>query len=364
MLTRLYIDNFRCFVNFEFKPARRNLILGRNGSGKSSLLEALRLLQRLVVDGEQAAKIFPLSQRTGWLGQPNQSFELEVTLRGSNYSYRLVIEPSGRRPRVASETVSLDGKPILEFKNGEVQLYNTRFEREHEYPLDANRSALLTISTRKNDPIVPFKQWLASIHCFQLNPFEMVSRAESEDLLPAVDLSNIAAWYRHLIQTHPEQNEKLRKSLSAALDGFDFLHLDPVDESRMLFAQFSRKSGRSIKLRFKQLSDGQRCLICLYVILHFLIARGNTVIIDEPENFISIQEIQPWLMAVADLVDEGKGQVLLISHHPELINQWAPGFGIQLVRDGIDPVRVEEFHGDPDSTLSPAELVARGWERG
>ena len=43
MLTRLYIDNFRCFVNFEYRPAARELILGRNGSGKTTA--ATRLLR-------------------------------------------------------------------------------------------------------------------------------------------------------------------------------------------------------------------------------------------------------------------------------------------------------------------------------
>jgi len=31
MLTRLYIDNYRCIEKFEFKPAARQLILGGNG---------------------------------------------------------------------------------------------------------------------------------------------------------------------------------------------------------------------------------------------------------------------------------------------------------------------------------------------
>jgi len=50
-LTRLYIGKFRCFVNFEFKPARRNRILGRNGSGKSSLLDALLGVRQFVITG-------------------------------------------------------------------------------------------------------------------------------------------------------------------------------------------------------------------------------------------------------------------------------------------------------------------------
>ena len=115
--------------------------------------------------------------------------------------------------------------------------------------------------------------------------------------------------------------------------------------------------------QFRELSEGQRCLIALYTILHFLLAKGSTIVIDEPDNFISLREIQPWLMAVADTVEEGHGQIVVISHHPEILNQWAPGSGVQFVREGTGPARIEPFYGDPESSLSPAELVARGWER-
>ena len=86
------------------------------------------------------------------------------------------------------------------------------------------------------------------------------------------------------------------------------------------------------------------------------------MIIDEPENFISLAEIQPWLMKLVDGLK--KGQVLLISHHPEVINQLAPNHGVQFVRDGVGPVHVEPFQANVYSTLSPAEVVARGWELG
>jgi hypothetical protein len=68
-------------------------------------------------------------------------------------------------------------------------------------------------------------------------------------------------------------------------------------------------------------------------------------------------------MAVADTVDGGIGQALLISHHPEVINQWAPASGVQFVRENNGPVRMARFTEDPDLCLSASELIARGWQR-
>jgi AAA15 family ATPase/GTPase len=49
MLKRIYIDNFRCLVNFELNFDSINLFLGGNGSGKSTVFEALRKLQSLLI---------------------------------------------------------------------------------------------------------------------------------------------------------------------------------------------------------------------------------------------------------------------------------------------------------------------------
>lgn len=51
MLTRLYADNFRCLVNFEFRPQPVQLLMGRNATGKSSVLDLLTLV-RAFVEGE------------------------------------------------------------------------------------------------------------------------------------------------------------------------------------------------------------------------------------------------------------------------------------------------------------------------
>src|SRR5712692_6894935 len=168
MLTRLYMDNFRCFVNFEYLPARRQLIVGRNGSGKSSLLDALLFVRQFAVRGDRADDLFTLNQRTRWLNQPQQTCELEATLDGGSYLYRLVIEPWGEppRPRVVSETVHFNRRPIFEFTTGEVHLYNDRFEHKVTYPFDWHRSALATIVPRKdNEKLSRFKRWVSGLYC-------------------------------------------------------------------------------------------------------------------------------------------------------------------------------------------------------
>jgi len=38
MIKRLYVDNYKCLVNFDLKLDELSLLLGLNGSGKSSVL--------------------------------------------------------------------------------------------------------------------------------------------------------------------------------------------------------------------------------------------------------------------------------------------------------------------------------------
>ncbi len=365
MLTRVYIDNFRCFVNFEYRPARKQLILGGNGSGKSSFLAAMLAIRQFAIVGKKAEDVLALNQRTRWLTKHEQTFELEVQLEGAVFVYRLVL---GRWfdvpiPKVQSETLLCDTRTIFDFTNGEVHLFNEQFEPTVTYPFNESRSAFETMSPRQgNSALMRFKKWLAGLFCFSINPRGMGLLAEYGQPDPEADLSNFAAWYKHLSLNVPSQMIDMGKSLSSSLAAFGNLKFENSETSRWLVAGFGQVEGKDADFGFDELSDGQRCLICLYAILHFLIAKGYTVILDEPDNFVSLREIQPWLTAVSDAIEDGNGQVLLISHHPEIIDQWAPENGVRFVRDGVGPARVEKFIGDPESSLSPSELIARGWD--
>ena len=67
-------------------------------------------------------------------------------------------------------------------------------------------------------------------------------------------------------------------------------------------------------------TDGQRTLIALYTLLYRVVNKETTVCLDEPDNFLALAEIQPLLLAFNDRADEIDAQVIIVSHHPELID--------------------------------------------
>jgi len=364
MLTRLYIDNFRCFHNFEYRPESKQLLLGANGSGKSSLFEALRLLKEFI-----KGRDIPFSQtsRTRWRDLPLQVFEVEALVHDKLlFSYRVEIRYSSKSnsPVVSLERLSLAGTPLFELIDGEIRSYlegdvQTRFLRG-----EATESSL-HLAAFANPFVRIFVEWMDTVHCFKIDSYEgaMEEVADAEDVHPDFELENLSAWYRHVLGEDPDANDAFRVSIREALPGLSNLRFSPEDDgAKKLRIDFNSSSNNKFTVSLRELSDGQRHLIGLYMILHFLIAKGHTVFIDEPDNFVSLREIQPWLLQAESSVESKHGQLILISHHPEILNYWAPEFGLYLFREENGHVRTKPYSEIADSGVGPAETVARGWE--
>jgi predicted ATPase len=366
MLKRIYIDNYRCFVNFELSLGQQQLILGLNGSGKSTLLDALRSLKKLVTGDGQPDLLFPYGSRTRWQSLPQQTFELQVDL-DEKYRFRLELDSSGRpeRTRIKREVVFCNERPVFEFVEGEVRLFNNEFQHKVTYPFNWFNSALATILPRpENTLLMNFKNWMENLQCLELNPHTMSKVTEREELEPASDMSNFASWYRHVSQEQGGAASKLQKNLSQIIPGLESLDLATAGaNSRILAANFAFPSAVNARagypVAFDELSDGQRVLIALYALLNFVVSGNACLFLDEPENYVAIPEIQPWLMELRDRIDDCGGQVVLISHHPEMIDYLAPELGLVFERAGPGPVRVRNY--TPEGSLPPSEQIARGW---
>ena len=362
VLTRVYIDNFRSFQNFEYFPERKQLLLGHNGSGKTSLLEALRSLKSFVNGG---SNLFTQSTRTRWLDSSIQVFEIEARLSSKKFEYRLELgyAEATREQSVTLERLMVNGNTVFELAEGKVRFYPSAGESV-AVPLQTNRSAL-PLSVLSNDDVRHFVEWLSDhVHCFDIDPYpgQMDEAADNDDRDPQFELHNLAGWYRSLLTTYPDQNVRFLDSLKRCMEGFLTLKFSSQEDGvRKLRAEFTAPNRKRVSYSISELSEGQRCLISLYMILHFPVERGDTVFIDEPDNFIALREIQPWLLSAEEAVDEYNGQLILVSHHPETLNQWARLYGLRFFREQNGQSRVAKFSLD-ENDLQPSEVIARGWE--
>jgi predicted ATPase len=363
MLTRIYIDNFRSFVNFEYRPERKQLLLGANGSGKSSLLDAIRFLKQFVEGDENP---FTQSTRTRWQDKPLQVLELEALLDRQKYEYRVEVRfaPKTGQMSVNLESLKVSGSSVFEFVDGKIRFFPNNSTQATELPLETNRSAL-HLSQLSNSHVRRFVEWMESVYCFRVDayPGQMDESADREERQPDSELEKLAGWYRYLVQMYPDENVRFLQSIKGALDGFQTLRVFPDETGvRKLRLDFTAPTKEKVNYSLSELSEGQRCLLALYMILHFVIAKKHTVFIDEPDNFIALREIQPWLLAAEAEVEDNGGQLIIISHHPELLDKWAVKHGLRFFREENGHVRTEKFKGDRKGDLQPSELIARGWE--
>lgn len=373
MLTRIYIDNFRCLVNFELRLDRLNLLLGDNGTGKTTVFEVLRGLQQFVTAGAKVHSVFPARDLTRWQSSRRQRFELNLQIERAVYTYSLVVEHDEelRRMRIDQERLSEDDKPLFELKIAErqatAQLYHDDFSPGPEYPFDWTQSGVGSLGERPdNKKLTRFRKELARFVVAAPCPPLMQPETQQEEDTLSWHMRNFVSWYRWLSQEHQGAIFAVFQELKDVLPGFTSFSLKEAGENtRVLKALFDGPgdSSRPIPYTLGELSDGQRMLIALYTMLFGLGNEGLCLFLDEPDNYVTLREIQPWLMALTDRVGKGIEQAVLISHHPEVIDYLAVSAGRWFEREPGGPIRVSDKPKAQPEGLTPSETIARGWEK-
>jgi len=369
MITRLYANNFRCLVAFEIDFESLAILCGPNGSGKSSVFDALKLVRDLgtgdsVLGGDNERDIKQL-EFTNWLDSPVQEYELHVQAEGKSFTYLIHLEQVSHelKPRVLKERATCNKKELFDR-----DLEGVRFQKasgiQKGYPLDWRQAALGSIQPATDRREIEILQKaLSRLLILRPSPREMESESKAEAVQPDLFLRNLTSWYRSLSQ---EQDwiDEVRASLQEVWPDFRSFRLTDVGlRTKALQLRFESSGERETgSLFFDQLSDGEKSLVALYMVRAALTTgAASTVLIDEPDNFVGLPELQPWVTSLMSLLDEST-QAVLISHHPEILGA-AVGQGIYFWRDNhTSPTRVGPL--TIPAGLSVSEAVARGWADG
>jgi predicted ATPase len=369
MIKRLYIDNFKSLVNFELPLQDLTLLLGPNGVGKTSVLDVLFALRQLLAG---IAKVtdpgaFPTSTLTRWQKRTMQVFELDAVLDVNDFRYRLEVEhdPTNRRARVEVEQLELHGAPLFRFRHGEVQLYRDDHSQGPIFGSDWSESALARVPPRHdNTHLTRFLDFMRKVIVCGLYPASFAAESSTEDAVLQRDAHNFAAWYRHLLLERQDLIPEFTKALQEVIAGFRGIRMEKVGlDTRALMVMFDQH-GQKYELRLDEISDGQRALVALYSLVRLASGQGYTLFLDEPDNYVALAEIQPWLIELADACGGNVPQAVLCSHHPELIDYLGADRGILLERESSGVTRTKELaETTVDDGLKLSERIARGWEQ-
>ena len=364
MVERLFIHNYKGFVNFEVKFGRTVLLVGRNGSGKSSLLDRMHALVMVMSDGGLADR-FEANTRFRFGNLPNQHFELDVRLGEHLFRYRLEVSfnEQDERPFVVLEELTRNGEQLFLFHDGQFRLGTAAGNGNPSIlSVDRYRGGLaIVFESHLPDTL---KEWVRGFLMMRLVPSQVGSVAAKRGVSIFTDGSDFASWYESVSSADTQALVAYLDTMRDVMPGLKTINLKALHKRGKLWEAEFQTNGHKASFTLEELSDGQIGLIVLYALVRFWLRSGATLALDEPDNYLALSEIEPLIHTIDDAVEHNLGQVFLISHHPEFYNRWARYSERcrHLVRteDGLfveSPIDWNEYTG-----LMPAEVVARGWQ--
>lgn len=367
MLTRLYVDNYKSLVDFEFRPPELCVLIGENGSGKSTMGSVLDAIGTLLFERASAAEAFPTSTLCRWATKDVQVVEIEHCVAGTVFIYRLEMlhERAAKKVSIASETLSVDGTRVYQFISGRV-IVGAQVPQAPggvgEVMFEPTLSFLAHLDDKTEKEVLRgFRELMRKQIALKPDPARMRALSEREDVGLFHDGSNFSSWFRWLTQVRPELMGEYFASMRLALPGFWNLFLQTVGpDSKELRATFQTPSG-PINLSFDELSDGQRQLCFLYLIVSAFNV-GRVVFLDEPDNFISIREVQPWLAELERVLQEREGQAIIVSHGTEAMNYLGSRQAFVVTRPDGGATRIAAHDGSDGSMPSEVVLYGGGTE--
>jgi predicted ATPase len=363
VLTRIFADNFRALVNFELRPGRLSLLLGANGSGKTSVFNVLGCLRDLIVLGNSSAELFAFT-RTKWDSREVQRFELDFEVAEGIYRYALEVEhPQGShdKPSIRSESVSFDGELLYRFSDGEVHLFYDDRSANPVFPFRADQSFLTNLEPGRANRLgrlAAFKELVAGIWIIQPNPFALEAASKEDAPFLVRSGVNFAAFFGYLNDERPEVRTILEERLREATPGFRNFFFKRVADGKLLMTTYEEGQLKG-ELTLSELSEGQRVQAMLYAAVYGHLRDHSVICFDEPDNFISLSEIQPWLQVLRDALEEQGGQAIIISHHPEVMDYLALDSIWRFERPS-GPVIARSWDANEAPDLKLSDIIAHG----
>lgn len=342
MLKRIYVHNYKAFQNFELKfdDFGSSLFLGKNGSGKSSLVEVFKIFQKI---GENTAQLSELIHKDDFnIIQPHIpiKLELEVEICNETIIYELLLEFPQNFDicRVKEEKLIVNNIDILNRSLGDV-FYKTKDNKEiADFFLDWHMLALPIFNPRKQelDSVNKFKEWLSNIVILSPIPDNMTQRIDGNANKPDSNAENISSWITTLFSKKPRSYQYIDEFLKPIFPDLEEISTEDK-ELRFIF----KTENKQVIFKLSQLSSGERIFVLWSAILASVkLGQISLCVWDEPENYVSIIEIQQYFMTLHHNFYK-TAQFIATTHNPETMRIFATDDIFILKKENhLQPIRL------------------------
>lgn len=346
MLTQIQIEGFKAIQ--QSGPVGLGpftLLIGRNGSGKSSLIEALQWLQEAASLGLRDATHRRFVSFGALLNRRSESGLIALDLvhgeGAREVRYQLRAKAGKFSPIVESES-------CREGRTSGAQ-WTIRSRKGDKGPAvrsiaggnpvrDGDALALAFVTKTKATGAERLLEFLRDAVFLRLSPTAM---ARGGRLLPTTRGPKLDEEGRDLVallgELSDEARDEVRKRVAEIISGVEGIEVVREGESSGYFQTYERMRVRGGKRAFPvpswMLSEGTRRITAIFALLAVR-PRPSLIAIEEIEN-----GLDPWtLRVVIDALREASGevQVLLTTHSPFLLDHMKPE----------EVLHVRRLHGD------------------
>jgi len=366
MLEKLHVHGFRTLVDTEVTFDPLTLMIGRNGSGKTSLLDALKLLGNFARGGvDRAFGPPPWSlgwQRTRGMGQIN-AVRFEVHLRvttDEKYRYLLSLQEKRGEPCVVEERLT------------RIRDHFTVASFDFHAPPESGTILKPPSNATHAEEIRAVSEVFRRVTTYELNPSEIERGNDPEHQYISRDGFGVAGYLASLRDTSPERFKNIQHRLQK---------FRPETESIEVWSGGNtlywglRDRGQDRAFQAPHLSWGDRQLVGVLCVLDQNSSEaGATIAFEEidrgfhPSRYGQVVELLS--EAAYDGIDDGPPiQIVVTSHSPSFVNRLGDRIGelrmVSRVPSGATLVRpvaelLREALG-PDPIEQP---VGEIWEMG
>lgn len=321
-MTCIYIENFKGFsqVKLDLFESKFTLVVGANGSGKSNLLEAIKLLSFLinggwlheVTDLNKGGKLEIRGGIQGCTRYGQTSFTLgfsaqtEIDDKQQDFDYRLSIDTQ-TTPRIIRESLYIG---------------NTKyFDVNTEKPSSTTRS-YLSQNLPSNQIINNLINELQNVLIFDPNPKLMRNYEHIGNTHLSPNCSNLSAVLYALSQGDKESQQSLQRLLewiaqlpNEPYQRFDFVTVPKLNDVMLGLVE----SGTEKFISAGVLSDGT--LRCLAILTALETATpGSRIIVEEFDNGLYPSRVGIMVNAIIDCCQRRELKVLVTTHNQATLN--------------------------------------------